>query len=95
MILDVMVICSLIFAAPYYDCSTEWVIVMTDSDIWCDDEFVWGCSTTYTGEDVNTPDMIQLNMNELDRKDQQGRSLLEHELLHLKCPECELHVNPE
>ena len=88
MLLEILTVCSLISAAPYYDCSDEWEIRLYSVPpmVQCNDHdkffTTFGCS--------------QLNRNVIhmvhfpEHRDQFGKTILEHELEHLKC-RCNFH----
>ena len=79
-----MMICSLTIITPYYDCSEQWEINVYPNKysgmIPCpvsDTDNLYGC-TNYLHKKI---DMLKIG---LDRKDDCNRTILLHELLHMK-----------
>ncbi|MDP3780364.1 MAG: hypothetical protein Q8Q69_04145 [Nitrosopumilaceae archaeon] len=83
MLLDILIICSLIQASPYYDCSEHWIIEIHDEPVLCNigqDVLVAGC-TNFETKTVRVYDYAMFSYD----KDEYGFTVLEHELEHLKC----------
>lgn len=79
-----MMICSLTLSVPYYDCSEKWEINVYPNKysgmIPCpvsDTDNIYGC-TNFLHKKI---DMLKIG---LDRKDDCNRTILMHELLHMK-----------
>ena len=88
MLLDIIIICSLIQASPYYDCSEHWIIEVYDQPVSCfvgNDIQAAGC-TNFETKTVRIYDYAMFVYG----KDEYGFNVLEHELEHLKCM-CDFH----
>ena len=80
--LEVLIFCSLISVAPYYDCSEQWAIQIYDS------RADYPCANIQTMSCVTFPNFIYWNISAHNQwEDACGYSLLTHELNHLKNPE--------
>ena len=89
MLLEIMTICSLVAVSPFYDCSEEWEIrvystppTIQCNDIQTDRYLTLACANIDRG-------IIHM-INEPDKKDNDGKSILVHELRHLYC-KCNFH----
>lgn len=88
MLLETLLICSLIYASPYYDCSEHWKIEVYDKPILCHEDhdiLAAGC----TNFETKTIKIYDYAMYEYE-KDEYGLTTLEHELEHLRCM-CDFH----
>lgn len=92
---QIHLMCSLLDEEPYYDCDHKWVLYLIPSvyDVY---EYcypnsksfhivVLGCAT-YDDEKAH----FMIIGNQLHEKSHTGHSVLEHELLHMKC-RCNFH----
>lgn len=89
MLLETLIICSLIYVAPYYDCSEHWTIEIYDEPVLCNigqKILAAGC-TNFETKTIRLYDYAAYNYGR-DSKD--GFTVLEHELEHLKCM-CDFH----
>jgi len=84
-LLDILIICSLVYASPHYDCSEQWKIELYDVPIPCFDvqEFVLAAGCT----DFSTK---TIKIYEYENEPEDRFTVLEHELQHLKCM-CNFH----
>jgi hypothetical protein len=88
MLLEVMFICSLTHAYPFYDCSEHWKIEVYDEPVSCfvgHEILAAGC-TNFETKTIRIYDYALLVYG----NDQYGFTVLEHELEHLKCM-CDFH----
>lgn len=86
-----MIICSLSIAAPYYDCSEQWEINVYPNQylgqIKCpipNNGGLYGCANF----DQKRIDLLQIG---IDFKDECNRTVLLHELLHMKYKDQSVH----
>jgi hypothetical protein len=88
MLLEVLLICSLTHATPFYDCAQQWTIEIHSEPVSC---FVGhqimaaGC-TNFDTKAIRIYDFAMYHYG----KDRYGFTVLEHELEHLKCM-CDFH----
>ena len=88
LLLEILTICSLISAPPFYDCSDTWEIHLYSEppDIQCNNNdprfHSFGCANLRS----NTIHMVDF----AEHTDRYGYSILQHELEHLKC-QCDFH----
>ena len=88
MLLEIMTICSLVAVSPFYDCSEEWEIRVYSihPTIQCnnnDDRYLTlACANLDRG-------IIHM-VNDPNKKDYFGKSIIAHELQHLMCG-CNFH----
>jgi len=87
----IMIICSLTAAAPYYDCSEQWEISVYSNQYLG----LIPCPTSNSGNLLgcanfvhNKIDLIQSGVNS---KDECNRTILLHELLHMKYKDQTIH----
>jgi len=87
----IMIICSLTVAAPYYDCSEQWEINVYPNQyyglITCpilNSGNLYGCANF----NQNRIDLLWLGV---DYKDECNRTVLLHELLHMKYKDQTIH----
>jgi hypothetical protein len=81
MLVDVMIICSLITVAPYYDCDEKWAIHIYD-----DNRQDYPCATIRATACVLQPSFIYWSAQAFDSLwyDACGHGLFLHEINHLK-----------
>jgi hypothetical protein len=89
MLLEIIMICSLTYSSPFYDCSERWEIRIYDEPVLCNNADTYieaaGCTNFLTKKIA----IYDYAMREYG-KDEYGLTPLEHELEHLKCM-CDFH----
>ena len=88
MLLEILTICSLVSAYPFYDCSEKWDIRVYNEypTIQCNNHDQHLVSLGCAILERNTIHII----NDSNYRDGLGQTILEHELHHLKC-KCNFH----
>jgi len=89
MLLDILIICSLISSPPYYDCSEQWTIEINNSPVPCFDSLEFVLAAGCTDFSTKTIKIYEYAMHDVKDPDD-GFTVLEHELEHLKCM-CNFH----
>lgn len=89
MLLEILMICSVTYSSPFYDCSEKWEIKIYDEPVLCYNADTYtevaGC-TNFSKKSKTIYDYAGREYG----KDEYGFTPLEHVLKHLRCM-CDFH----
>lgn len=101
MIIEYLVICSLTFTAPYFDCDEKWSITLVSSPEMlaklCKSDYVFevpGCASMLVPQDLICTVCPKPILNKIYMIYPELPGTLAHELSHLKC-RCDWHANTD